>query len=198
MTLGRLYSGDAVAGTVSALLDTSDHDTDSANVAYTGQPYTLTSSGRGTLAISGPASLTTPAVDRHFVFYLDGSADGYVIEEGTDSGNAGLLEAQYTPPGGSYPDTLLGFFVSGTQFAQTPGPIGLVPSFTLNFGTLSGTYSSGQFDVAAANGRGFGSITQTGIQTQSAALYLVSPTKMDVMTFGTVTTDGAISWLIAN
>ena len=84
------------------------------------------------------------------MFYLDGVANGYVIELGTGSGNAGLLEAQYTPPGGTYPDTLLGFFVAGTQFAQTAGPISLVPSYTLSFGTLSGTYSSGQFDVDTA------------------------------------------------
>jgi hypothetical protein len=198
MTLGRLFGGDATASTVSALLDTSDQDIDTANVSYTGQPYTIASSGRGTLSITGPASLTSPAINRHFVFYLDGVADGYVIEQGSSSGNAGLLEAQYTPPGGTYPDTLLGFFVAGTQFAQTPGPISLVPSYTLSFGTLSGTYSSGQFDVDTATGRGFGTITQTGVETQSAALYLVTPNKMDVMTFGTITTDGAISWLIAN
>ena len=198
MTLGRLYNGDATASTVSAVLDTSNQDTDTANVAYTGQPYTVASSGRGTLSITGPASLAGAAVNRNFVFYLDGVANGYVIEQGSGSGNAGLLEAQYTPPGGTYPDTLLGFFVAGTQFAQTPGPISLVPSYTLSFGTLSGTYSSGQFDVNTATGRGFGTISQTGVETQSAALYLVTPTKMDIMTFGTITTDGAISWLIAN
>jgi hypothetical protein len=198
VTLGRLSSGDATASTVSALLDTSDQDTDTADVIYTGQPYTVASSGRGTLSITGPASLISPAINRNFVFYLDGVADGYVVEQGSSSGNAGLLEAQYTPPGGTYPDTLLGFFVAGTQFAQTPGPISLVPSYTLSFGTLSGTYSSGQFDVDTATGRGFGTITQTGVETQSAALYLVTPNKMDVMTFGTITTDGAISWLIAN
>jgi hypothetical protein len=192
MSLGRLYNGDAAAGTVSAVLDTSSHDTDSANAIYVAQPYTVANSGRGTLSITGTG------VARSFVFYLDGIADGYVIEQGTDSGNAGLLEAQYTPTSGSYPDTLLGFFVGGTQFAQTPGPIGLVPSFTLSFGTLSGTYSSGQFDVDTASGRGFGTIQQTGVPTQSAALYLVSPTKIDVMTFGSITTDGAISWLIQN
>jgi len=192
MTIGRLSDGDAAAGTVSAVLDTSDHDTDAANVNYTAQAYTVASSGRGTLSISGPG------VSRSFVFYLDGIADGYLVEQGTDSGNAGLLEAQYTPPGSAYPDTLLGFFVSGTQFAQTPGPITLVPSYTLSFGTLSGTYSSGQFDVDTTTGRGFGTITQTGVAEQSATLYLVSPTKMDVMTFGTIDTDGAISWLIAN
>jgi hypothetical protein len=192
MSLGRLYNGDAAAGTVSAVLDTSDHDTDTADVIYTAQPYTVASSGRGTLSI-GEQGIT-----RNFVFYLDGIADGYVVEQGSSSGNAGLLEAQYTPIGGSYPDTLQGFFVAGTQFAQTPGPISLVPSFTLSFGTLSGTYSSGQFNLDPATGRGFGTITQTGVATQSAALYLVSPTKMDVMTYGTITTDGAISWLIAN
>jgi hypothetical protein len=192
MTLGRLFNGDALASTISAVLDTSDHDTDTANVTFTAQPYTVASSGRGTLSITGSG------VNRNFVFYLDGVADGYVVELGTNSGNAGLLEAQYTPPGGAYPDTLLGFFVAGTQFAQTPGPISLVPSYTLSFGTLSGTYSSGQFDVDTSTGRGFGTIQQTAVPVQSASLYLVSPTKMDIMTFGTISEDGAITWLIAN
>ncbi len=64
MTLGRLSNGDATASTVSALLDTSDQDTDTANVIYTAQPkYDIASSGRGTLSITGPASLTSPAIN---------------------------------------------------------------------------------------------------------------------------------------
>jgi hypothetical protein len=192
LSLGRLYNGDAASGTLTAVLDTSDRDTDAAGIAYTGS-YAVAASGRGTLSLSAPGLVT-----RSFVFYLDGVADGYVIEPGSTTGNAGLLEAQYTPSGGVYTDTLAGFFVAGTQYAQTPGPITLVPSLTLNFGTLSGTYSSGQFAVDTSTGRGFGSYTQTGISDTDAALYVVSPTKMDIMTFGTVALDGTISWLIEN
>ncbi|MGA2860734.1 MAG: putative Ig domain-containing protein [Steroidobacteraceae bacterium] len=193
MSLGRLYNGNATAGTLDAVLDTSDQATDTAGVVYTAQSYAVDSSGRGTLLLSNPGATT-----RNFVVYLDGVADGYVVETGSGSGNAGLLEAQYTPSGGVYPDTLPGLFVGGTQYAQTPGPITLTPEIGLNFGMLSSNYTSGQFAIDATMGRGFGSLTQTGLSPTDAALYIVSPTKIDVMTFGTIRVDGSILWLIQN
>ena len=192
MSLGRLYNGNATAGTLDAVLDTSDRDSDVAGVAYSAQSYAVDSSGRGTL------SLSYQGATRNFVFYLDGVADGYVLEPGSSSGNAGLLEAQYTPSGGVYPDTLPGFFVGGTQYAQTPGPIILIPSISLSFGVLSSTYTSGLFAIDPSMGRGFGSLTQSGIVSTAASLYIVSPTKIDIMTFGTIRVDGTISWLVQN
>ena len=193
MSLGRLYNGNATAGTLDAVLDTSNQATDTAAVVYTAQSYAVDSSGRGTLSLSNPGATT-----RNFVVYLDGVADGYVVETGSGSGNAGLLEAQYTPSGGVYSDTLPGLFVGGTQYAQTPGPITLTPEIGLNFGMLSSTYTSGQFAIDATMGRGFGSLTQTGISPTDAALYIVSPTKIDVITFGTIRVDSSILWLIQN
>jgi hypothetical protein len=192
MTLGRLTNGNATAGTLDAVLDTSNRDTDSAGVNYTAQPYAVDSSGRGTL------SLSFAGATRNFILYLDGVADGYVVEQGSASGNAGMLEAQYLPSGGVYPDTLPGLFVSGTQYAQAPGPITLTPSVGLNFGVLSSSFTNGQFAIDTALGRGFGSLQQSGVPLTAAALYIVSPTKIDVMTFGTIQTDGVISWLIQN
>jgi hypothetical protein len=192
VTMGRLYNGNAAAGTLDAVLDYSDHDTDSADVGYSAQSYTVASSGRGTL------SLTDAGVSRDFVFYLDGIADGYVLEAGSPAGSTGLLEAQYTPTSGAYSDTLPGLFVGGTQFAQVPGPIVLIPSVELSFGTLSSTYSSGQFAVSTANGRGFGSISLSGVANAAAALYQVSATKYEIMTFGSIQADGTILWMIQN
>jgi hypothetical protein len=132
------------------------------------------------------------------VFYLDGIADGYVLEIGSPAASTGLLEAQYTPAGGVYLDTLAGQFVGGTQFAQTAGPIVLLPSISLSFGVLSSTYSSGQFAIDGSIGRGFGTLTQSGVATTPAVLYEVSPNKIDVMAFGTIQVDGTILWLIQN
>jgi hypothetical protein len=193
MSLGRLYNGDAANATLDAVLDTSDQDLDFAGVLYSAQKYTVEPGGRGTLSLSAP-DVTT----RYFVFYLDGVADGYLVENGSGSGNAGLLEAQYLPTGGVYPDTFPGLFVGGTQYAQTPGPIILTSQFTLSFGELSSTYTNGQFGVDPTTGRGFGSLTASGISGTDAALYIVSPTKFDVMTFGTFRVDGSIMWLIQN
>jgi hypothetical protein len=192
MTMGRLYNGDAPAGTVDAVLDVSDHDTDAAGLAYSAQSYSVDSSGRGTL------SLNAADASYKLVFYLDGIADGYVIQVGSPAGSAGLLEAQYTPASGSYTDTLSGQFVGGTQFAQVPGPIVLIPSVELSFGSLSSTYSSGQFAVNSSNGRGFGELSLSGVASTSAALYQVSPTKFEIMTFGTIQVDGTILWMIGN
>ena len=41
MALGRLSDGNATAGTLDAVLDTSNHDTDTAGVAYTAQSYAV-------------------------------------------------------------------------------------------------------------------------------------------------------------
>jgi len=192
MTMGRLFDGNAAAGTIDAVLDYSDHLTDSAGIGYSAQSYAVASSGRGTL------SLTYAGATRSFVFYLDGIADGYVIEPASPAGSTGLLEAQYTPTSGAYSDTLPGLFVGGTQFAQVPGPIVLVPSTELSFGTLSATYSSGQFAIDSTNGRGFGSLTLSGVTASPAALYQVSPTKFEIMTFGSIQVDGTLLWMIQN
>jgi hypothetical protein len=192
MTLGRLSNGVATAGTVDAIVDVSYRDTGIANTIYVAQPYQVQASGRATL------SLTYNGGTRQFVLYLDGIGDGYLIELGSPSGNAGTLETQFQPPAGNYPDTLLGYFVGGTQFVQSPGPIVLVPTITLAFGVLSSTFTTGQFAVDATSGRGFGSLSLSGITNSSAALYLVSPTKIDVMTFGDISTDGTINWLQQN
>jgi hypothetical protein len=192
MTLGRLSGGNAAAATINGILDVSFRNTGVANTLYSAQPYQIQPSGRATLG------LTDASGTRNFVLYLDGIGDGYVIELGSPSGNAGVLEAQYLPAGGIYPDTLLGYFVGGSQFVQSPGPIVLVPTVTLAFGVLSSTYTSGQFAIDPSNGRGFGSMTLSGITNSSAALYLVSPTKIDVMTFGDISTDGTILWLAQN
>jgi hypothetical protein len=89
-------------------------------------------------------------------------------------------------------------FVGGTQFAQVPGPIVLVPSLGISFGSLSSTYSSGQFAIDTANGRGFGSLSLSGVTATPAALYQVSPTKFEIMTFGSIQVDGTILWAIQN
>lgn len=190
MDMGRLSGGSAAAGTLDVLLDSSHHVTNTAGITYSAQPYTVASNGRGTLSLSGPG------VSRNFVFYLDGIADGYVVEQGSTAGSAGLLEAQYVPAGGSYPDTLPGLFVGATQFASVPGPIVLIPGVSISFGNLSATYSSGLFAIDSTTGRGFGSLSQSGVASTDAAVYEISPTKFDLMTFGTIQVDSTILWMI--
>ncbi|HTT05614.1 MAG TPA: Ig domain-containing protein [Steroidobacteraceae bacterium] len=186
--LGRLSGADTGAGTVNVVLDSSDQSTDTDNVPYASQAYSVAANGRGTLSLIGAST-------RNFVFYLDGVSNGYLLELGSSSGNSGLLELQI-PPAGGFTDSLSGAFVSGTQFAMANGPITLQSLEELTFGSLSGDYQSGTFAIDST-GRGFGTVLLNGVATTADVLYIVSPTKVDLMNFGTPNgVNSSISWLI--
>ena len=191
-SLGRLSNANAAAGTVDVLLDSTVQGINTAGAVYGGQSYSVASDGRGTLALNNGSST------RNFVFYLDGIADGYILEQGSAAGSAGLLEAQYVPPNGVYPASLPNNFVGRTPFPQAPGPIDLLPLVTVNYGALQSTYISGSFSLDPTIGRGFGDLTLVGEPLTDGAYYLVSPTKIDLMDFayGLRFIDGALLWLV--
>lgn len=191
VAIGRLANGNPTAGTVDLTLQSSVQSLVSSDETYTAQTYSVNPAGRGTLAVYSSAGL------RSFVLYFDGVADGYVVEQGSAYGNAGLLEAQQLPVGG-FPSTLVGDYVSGTQFPQAPGPVVLVPQISLNFGQLSSSYTNGVFSIDPSSGRGIGSLTQTGVGTTPAAFYMVTTDKIDMLRYSTIATNGAIEWLIDN
>jgi hypothetical protein len=189
--MGRLSGGNGT--TVSALLDVSDQQVEiiaDQTQPLINQPYTVAANGRGTLNLNnGTQNLV-------LVFYLDGASDGYVVQQNATDGSGGLLEAQYAMPASGFPPTFPGYFVGGTQFAMAPGPITLNPLATLAFGSLSSNFTNATFYIDPASGRGLGTLTQTGIGIQPAALYVVSPTKIDLLRFSTRGVDSNIDWLI--
>jgi hypothetical protein len=63
---------------------------------------------------------------------------------------------------------------------------------------LSSTYTSGNFAISPTIGRGLGTLTTTGLGSTSAALYIVSPTKIDILHFGSRAIDGSIDFLSQN
>jgi hypothetical protein len=81
---------------------------------------------------------------------------------------------------------------------MAPGPITLTPLATVAFGSLSSNFTNATFNIDPSNGRGFGTLTQSGIGIQPAVLYIVSPTKLDVLRFATRGVDPNIDWLIQN
>ena len=198
MSLGRLSNGNATTGTVDVLLDTSFLDIDTQAETFTTQSYAITSTGRGTLSLANTSGA------RSFAFYLDGIADGYILENTTGSGNAGFLEAQslgpyeYANTGGPFPATLANGFVSGTAYPQSPGPITLNALLYLNYDSLSSNFINGSFAIDPTSGRGLGTITESGVGTNSAALYIVSPTRMEMLRYGTRAIDGTIETMIQN
>jgi hypothetical protein len=199
MEMGVLTNGNAAAGTIDATLDISYQDIDDAGLLFSGQSYSVDpASGRGLLSLVNSANTLS------FTFYLDGIADGYIVEQTGVAGNAGFLEAQFQgpypipPAQGTFPDTLANNFVGYTAYPQSHGPISLETSMALNYGALSSGETNGSFAIDPTLGRGLGSITETGIGSNPAVLYVVSPTKVDIMRFGTRALDGSIDFLVQN
>ena len=137
------------------------------------------------------------------MFYLDGSADGYILEPASTFGSTGFLEAQYTPPvaaDGStgFPESFSTFYAGGTQFPQAAGPVILMPLVTLNYGTLASTYTTGVFSIDPTTGRGLGTITDAGVGSAGAAIYVVTPDKIDVLRYSYRSIDASLEWFTDN
>jgi putative Ig domain-containing protein len=195
MALGRLSNANTTAGTVDLVLDTSDQLIATALVPYNGQSYAVATNGRGTLSLANTTSV------RSFAMYFDAIANGYILEMGSPAGSVGLLEAQFQgpypspPPSGIFPPTLPNAFVSSTAFPQAPGPITLESMLYLNFDSLSSDFLNGTFAIDSTTGRGLGSVVENGVGTEPAVLYLVSPSKMDLLQWGSRAVDGTIEFM---
>ena len=198
MSLGRLSDAAPTAGTLDVGLDTSDQATDISDELFSAQPYSVDASGHGLLTLTDPNGVLSLA------FYLDGMSNGYVVAHGGSAGSAGLLEMQFQgpyanpPPTGIFPATQNNAFVSDTAFPQAPGPISLEPLVFLNFDQISSNFFNGSFAIDANTGRGLGTVVDNGIGTSAGALYIVSPTKIDLLRYGTLAVDGSIEFMIQN
>ncbi len=198
MALGRLSNANPAAGTLDVALDTSAQDIDISDEPFTSQPYAIGATGRGTLTLTDPNGVLSLAL------YLDGMSNGYVVVQGAAAGSAGMLEMQFQgpypnpPPTGIFPGTLPNAFVSDTEFPQAPGPISLEPLVYLNFDAISSNFFNGSFAIDQNTGRGLGTVVDNGVGDSSGALYIVSPTKMDLLRYGTRAVDGSIEFMIQN
>jgi large repetitive protein len=189
LMIGRLANADATSGTIDLTADTADHLTAAIGQVTPGLAYSVRAAdGRTTLNYTSGTPL------RQFVLYLDGVASGYVIEQSSATGNAGLLEAQIGPFSTAVP----GFFVGGTQYPQDIAPMVLLPAVFLANGTFSASSASGFYALDATIGHGSGTITVTGSGASIYSLYLVNPNKVVTLRFGSVNRSAVIDWLGSN
>jgi hypothetical protein len=187
LTMGQISGANTSTGAFNMVLDTANHSTTEAGVVPTATTYSVESDGRVTL------NFTTGTTVRQLIGYLDAASNGYVVERGSSTGNAGLLEAQMAGP---FSSTVDGLFVAGTQFPQTASPLALMPVTYLNSGNITSSSASGYVAVDSVTGRGLGSLSITGLGGVATALYIVSPTKVLLLRFGSTSQNGAIEWLI--
>jgi hypothetical protein len=186
LALGRLSNANAAAGTIDVALDTASLATSTLEKSFTGAAYAVDPDGHATL------SYTDSGVTRSFALYLDGPANGYVVEKGSSFGSAGLLEAQVPGP---YTNTLPGLFVSGTQFAQDVAPMLLLPSVHIASGAVSSSNGSGFYAIDPATGRGVGTFTATGSLTTVSTLYVIGPNKIATLRMGAINRSAVIDWM---
>lgn len=186
IALGRLSNANAGAHTLDLKLDTANRSTADAGAAVTGASYTVDSHGRATLGY------TLGGASRSFALYLDGTASGYVVEKGSTTGNAGLLEAQSAGP---FNTALPGLFVFGTQYAQGLGPMTLAPLISFSGGIMSGNYVTGYYSIDDASGRGTGTLSISGQGTAAMALYVVRPDRVLVLQFGASNRNATLNWV---
>jgi hypothetical protein len=186
LAVGRLSAANTTTGAINLLLDTANRDKAAIGQTATSASYSVEADGRVTLntAIGG--------LTRNFTMYLDAAANGYVIEQASSAGSAGLLEAQSAGP---FDRSLPGLFVSGTQFPQGLAPLALIPLNYIANGTIASGTGSGFVAIDSTTGRGIGTISFSGLNTAAMAFYVVRPTKVVMMRFGDTSQNAAIDWL---
>jgi hypothetical protein len=187
LEMGRMSNVNTAAGTADFSIDRAEHASGALAEAYTGAHYLVDADGRFTLTLTLAASTTT----RHFVGYLDGVSNGYLLETGGNHGAAGLLEAQMAGP---FNGTIPGLFIGGTQFAQDAGPMVLLPAVHFSGGSFSASQGSGYYAMDAATGRGLGTISITGLGSAIFVVYQVAPDRVRTMRFGTISRSGTVEW----
>lgn len=187
LELGRVSNANPSAGTLDLLVDRAENDGGALAQLFNGATYAIESAdGRFTL------SFASGTLTRHFAGYLDGAANGYLLEAGGANGSAGFLEAQAPGP---FSATVPGLFVSGTQYAQYPGPMALLPAVTLAAGSFSASSANGFYAFSTTLGRGVGTLTVTGSGGGVMTLYVVGPNKVRVLRLGTLSRSPTLEWL---
>jgi hypothetical protein len=184
-TLGRFSSGTAT--TVDLDLDTTTRGTAALREQLAGATLAVAADGRATVgATNGSHS---------YVVYLDGVANGYVVEtQGTKVG-FGLLERQTGAPFTTFAG---GTYVVSTQFGSQESALTLLSAANVTGASLSASATSASFNLDTATGRATGNAGSAAFGGLGVIVYVVDANRLRIMGDGRSTTGGtgtAISWI---
>jgi len=174
-TLGLASGFNSGAGTFNLQFDQVSGGVANLNQSATAT-YSVASNGRAVVSYS----LGGKTLD--YVFYLDGSNDGFILGESSNAAEFGFFQPQ--APGPFTTATINGTFASATFLPMTPTSPNFATEITLNNGTLSATTPSGALTGAytvAASGRGTASVNLPVLGSKNLVLYVISPTGVVVM-----------------
>jgi hypothetical protein len=189
ISLGRFSGANPTTGTVDLLLDTANINVNTFSQVISGVSYAVRADGRTTM------SFTSAGTTRNFVLYLTGPSSGFLIEPGSTSGNAGIIEAQAPGP---FSTSVPGLFVSGLQYPQDQAPIVLMPSVHMAEGAFTASYANGFFTMDSTTGRGVGSLTVSGIGVGVYTFYIVRPDKVLALRMSTAFTSAGLAWMTSD
>ncbi len=188
--LARLSNANATNGTLDLHLDRANKIALTLDTAITGASYAVRAAdGRTSF------SFVNATATRQFVIYLDGTANGYVVEHSGTAGGAGLLEAQAAGP---FTSSVPGFFVSGTQYPEDVAPMVLLPAVNIANGTFSATNASGYYVLDTLTGRALGYVSVTGSAGAPFVLYEVGPNRVVTFRPGALNHSAVMDWIDAN
>ncbi len=184
MTAGRLSA--ASGGTVTVELDTADRGAQEVNQIYTGQAYTVTANGRGTLAIASGGTAV-----RNFVLYADGAGGGYLIEPASTMGNFGILDPQTGGP--PFSDFSTAYYLGASMYAGATSPITLAPQLLFQAGSIGGNLT-GSYALDPTTGRMVAAVSRTILGGSDLVIYIVSPTKLVTLGDSLNISNSTLAW----
>lgn len=174
-TLGLASSFNSGAGTFNLQFDQESGGVANLNQSATAT-YSVASNGRAAVSYS----LGGKTLD--YVFYLDGSNDGFILGESSNAAEFGFFQPQ--APGPFTTSTINGTFASATFLPMTPTSPNLATEITLSNGTLSATTPAGALTgtyTIAASGRGTASVNLPVLGSKNLVLYVIGPGNVVVM-----------------
>lgn len=185
-TLGRFSNGTAT--TVDLDLDTTSRGTTALREQLAGARLAVEADGRATVdAVNG---------SHRYVVYLDGVANGYVVETQGTKIAFGLLEAQV---GGPFTTFAGGDYVVSTQFGTQESALTLLAAARVGSTSLSSSAASAAYTLDTATGRAVGDAGSAAFGGLGVRLYVVDANRLRIMGDGRATQGGgtgtAISWI---
>ncbi len=192
ISLGRFSGANATTGRINLLLDTANQAVSTYSQAINGASYAVRADGRTTIGY------TSAGATGNLVVYLADTASGYVgyvVEPGSSTGNAGIIESQSPGP---FTTSVPGLFVSGVQYPEDEAPIVLMPSVHLSEGSFTASYANGYFTTDAVTGRGVGTLNISGVGIGAYTFYIVRPDKVLTLRMPTPFTSAGLSWLTSD
>lgn len=184
-TLGRFSNGTAT--TVDLDLDTTTRGTAPLREQLAGATLAVAADGRATVNATNGSHA--------YVVYLDGVANGYVVEtQGTKVG-FGLLERQSGAPFTTFAG---GTYVVSTQFGSQESALTLLSAAGVSGASLSASATSASFTLDTATGRATGNAGSAAFGGLGVIVYVVDANRLRIMGDGRSSTGGtgtAISWI---